>query len=197
MNNGKKRSILQTQVAALPIRISVTGQPEVLLITSRDTGRWIIPKGWPMKARKDHQAAAREALEEAGVSGRIGKKPLGAYRYDKQLPGRSEACRVMVYLLEVREERDAWRESGQRQRRWFTPAEAAANVSEPRLAVLIRRLGGGEAAEGPSSRAIAAEVAVLDDPTDGGARLRALPPQTLSAATPARRPEVGGPTKGG
>ena len=144
MKRGKELPIVRAQVAALPVRRSATGELEVLLITSRDTGRWIIPKGWPMRARKDHQAAAQEALEEAGVSGSIRKKPMGAYVYKKQLPDRVEACRVMVYVLEVREARDVWRESGQRQRQWFTPAAAAAHVSEPRLAAMIRRIGTDE-----------------------------------------------------
>ena len=152
MKRGKELPIVRAQVAALPIRRSATGEPEVLLITSRDTGRWIIPKGWPMKARKDHQAAAQEALEEAGVSGTVRKTPMGAYVYRKQLPDRVETCRVMVYVLEVREARDGWRESGQRQRQWFTPDAAAAHVSEPRLAAMIRRF----AAEDLDSRKVTA-----------------------------------------
>ena len=139
----KKEPFVRAQVAALPVRHTI-GEPEVLLITSRDTGRWIIPKGWPMKGRKDHRAAAREALEEAGVTGSICKEPLGAYLYKKQFTDRIEACRVMVYVLEVREERDAWREGRQRQRQWFTPDVAAANVSEPCLAAMILRLASEE-----------------------------------------------------
>ncbi len=116
----------------------------MLLITSRETHRWVIPKGWPMRDRKDYQAAAREALEEAGISGRIRKRPLGAYTYQKRLVGHVEPCRVMVYVLEVEKERVTWRERDQRTRQWFKPSDAADNVDEPRLAAMIRSLGQGD-----------------------------------------------------
>ena len=94
-----------------------------------------------MGDRKDHQAAAREALEEAGISGRIRKRPLGAYTYRKRLVDRVDFCRVMVYVLEVDEERVTWPERDQRTRQWFEPDNAADNVDEPRLAAMIRSLG--------------------------------------------------------
>ncbi len=72
------------QVAALPFRVGADGRIEVLLITSRDTGRWIIPKGWPMAGRKAHQAAEREAYEEAGLEGQIAANPVGRYHYQKR-----------------------------------------------------------------------------------------------------------------
>jgi 8-oxo-dGTP pyrophosphatase MutT (NUDIX family) len=132
---GKERRH-RAQVAALPVRLAADGIG-VLLVTSRETRRWIIPKGWPMKGRKDHQAAAQEALEEAGVAGRIGKHPIGAYTYQKRLGQRVEPFRVMVYLLTVETQLDTWRERDQRKRRWFAPAEAAARVKEPALAAMI------------------------------------------------------------
>ncbi|HEX2018774.1 MAG TPA: NUDIX hydrolase, partial [Aurantimonas sp.] len=70
------------QFAALPFRTDADGV-EVLLVTSRDTGRWVIPKGWPMKNRRPHRAAAIEAFEEAGVVGKASKVPMGTYDYDK------------------------------------------------------------------------------------------------------------------
>ena len=94
-----------------------------------------------MGGRKDHQAAAQEALEEAGISGRIRKRPLGAYTYRKRLNDRVDPCRVMVYVLEVDEERVTWPEHDQRTRQWFEPDNAADNVDEPRLAAMIRSLG--------------------------------------------------------
>ena len=130
----------RAQVGALPFRVA-DGIAQVLLVTSRETRRWIIPKGWPMKGRKDHEAAAREAAEEAGVAGRIRKRPMGAYTYQKRFADRVEPCRVMVYALEVERELSAWRERDERQRRWYTWAEAAALVSEPRLALMILSLG--------------------------------------------------------
>lgn len=126
----------RAQVAALPMRYGSNG-PEVMLITSRESRRWIVPKGWPMKGRKDHEAAAQEALEEAGLEGRIHKRPLGAYTYDKRSDLIVEPCRVMVYRLDVASERRSWRERGQRERRWFSAAEAAIHVTESRLASMI------------------------------------------------------------
>ena len=109
----------RAQVAALPFRRGAEGN-EVLLITTRETKRWIVPKGWPMKGRKDHEAAAIEAAEEAGVTGKIRKRPIGAYTYDKKLADHVEPCRVMVYRLDVEALVPAWPESEQRTRRWFS-----------------------------------------------------------------------------
>lgn len=130
----------KAQVAALPVRAGPEGC-EVLLITSRETRRWIVPKGWPMKGFKDYEAAAREALEEAGIKGKIHKHPLGAYTYQKRLTDRVEACRVMVYRLDVEKQHDTWPERDQRMRRWFKLEEAADRVSEPRLASMILSIG--------------------------------------------------------
>ena len=70
-----------SQVAALPVRIDTGGKPWILLVTSRETSRWIIPKGWTMKGRRAWEAAAIEAIEEAGVVGRLRRKPIGSYHY--------------------------------------------------------------------------------------------------------------------
>ncbi len=72
------------QYAALPVRVAADGQIEVMLITSRGTKRWIIPKGWPMKKRTPAEAAVTEAFEEAGLKGEIvGQRPVSTYRYIK------------------------------------------------------------------------------------------------------------------
>ncbi len=128
------------QYAALPYRLAE--ETEILLVTSRETQRWVIPKGWPMKGKKPHAAAAREALEEAGVSGRIGKAPIGAYRYVKRLKnGAPLVCDVDVFALEVARQRKRWPEQHQRTAHWFTVAEAAEAVHEPELQALIERFG--------------------------------------------------------
>ena len=129
----------RAQVGALPVRGKV-GAYEILLVTSRDTGRWIIPKGWPMKGKKDHEAAAQEAFEEAGVTGRMHKHPMGAYTYVKGTRDGSEAIRVMVYMLEVREEVDRWPERKQRSREWVSAGKAASMVNEPGLSEILARL---------------------------------------------------------
>lgn len=130
------------QIAALPYRATGEGRNgpvEVLLVTSRRTGRWVIPKGNRRKTEQPHVAAAREAAEEAGVSGAICPASLGSYEYCKTLRTGGEAmAQVRVYPLAVTEEHSDWPEAGQRTRRWFSLAAAAEAVAEPDLQALIR-----------------------------------------------------------
>ena len=127
----------RSQFAALPWRLGPDGV-EVLLITSRETRRWVIPKGWPIKGKKSAQSAAQEAFEEAGVRGKIGKRPMGAYAYDKRLKnGRLQHVRVAVFALQVDAEHQVYLEAGQREKVWLPPAEAARQVDEPELMVLL------------------------------------------------------------
>ena len=124
------------QYAALPYRLS--GGLMVLLQTSRDTGRWVLPKGWPMKGEKPYSAARREALEEAGVVGPIGRRPIGTFHYPKRLAdGAVVTCEVHVYPLAVESQRKRWPERRERTQRWFKPEEAAQLVQEPELAALL------------------------------------------------------------
>lgn len=129
------------QVAALPIRREGS-DVAILLVTTLDTGRWIIPKGWPMPDRSDPEAAAQEAWEEAGVRGTVRTESIGAYTYGKRRKrGRVTLVRVDVYLLEVTDEQPTWPEQMQRRRQWFTPAEAALRVLEPELAIMLAAVG--------------------------------------------------------
>jgi len=128
----------RAQFAALPWRRDAAGEVEVLLITSRDTHRWVIPKGWPIKGKSSSKSAAQEAFEEAGVTGKITKKPLGGYAYDKRLKnGRLQHVRVAVFPLQVEREADTYLEKGQREKLWLPPPEAARKVDEPELMVLL------------------------------------------------------------
>ncbi|OCI94000.1 DNA mismatch repair protein MutT [Rhizobium sp. AC27/96] len=112
---------------------------EVLLITSRESGRWVIPKGWPMDRKLPHQVAEREAWEEAGVSGKARKKSFGYYTYLKSLDtGETVPSVVQVHLLEVAGMSAQFPEHGQRQLKWLQPNEAAALVREPELKGLLR-----------------------------------------------------------
>jgi 8-oxo-dGTP pyrophosphatase MutT (NUDIX family) len=111
---------------------------EVLLITSRDTGRWIIPKGWPMQGLAPEAAAAQEAWEEAGVQGETDPVCLGRYGYQKCLSVTAQVpCAVAVYGLRVADLATTYPEVRERRREWFTAAEAAERVDEPDLARLI------------------------------------------------------------
>lgn len=128
------------QVGAIPIRKGANGQLEVLLVTSRDTGRWIIPKGWTSKRMSDSKAAAREARQEGGVTGKITSKPIGGYRYRKIEIDGGRMVDVAVYLLTVKKEKSRWSEQDQRERAWFDVKTAARRVREAKLAELIRSL---------------------------------------------------------
>lgn len=140
MAHASKRTRLSEtrQVAALPWRIE-DGERRILMITSRETRRWVIPKGGRMVGKSDPEAAAQEALEEAGVKGEIEDHSIGVFRYAKGLKdGGQRLCVVSVYPLEVLIQLGAWPEAHQRERRWMTAAEAAEAVHEPDLAALIR-----------------------------------------------------------
>lgn len=126
------------QYAALCYRIKKKQGLEVLLVTSRDTGRWIIPKGWPMPGKKSHAVAEREAYEEAGVKGKAEREPLGYYTYLKGLNyGLKVFCRVQVHALKVDAILKQFPEKGARQIEWVSCTEAAARVNEPDLKTLL------------------------------------------------------------
>jgi 8-oxo-dGTP pyrophosphatase MutT (NUDIX family) len=125
------------QVGALPIKRAPDGSLNVLLVTTLQTQRWIIPKGWPWPGQQDWAAAAAEAREEAGVLGDAGEGIIGCYTYEKRRQDGPVPVRVSVYLLEVREELETWPECRRRQRAWFTLADAAEAVREPELRALL------------------------------------------------------------
>lgn len=130
------------QFAALPWRSGAGGEIEILLATSRDTKRWVIPKGWPMKGRKPHIAAKIEAMQEAGLTGKIEKVCLGFYDYEKRLQkDASVYCRVEVFALQVEGQKKRWPEKNERATRWFPCALAAQQVDEPQLQEIIRAFG--------------------------------------------------------
>jgi len=131
------------QVGALPVRRAPDGSLLVLLLTTLQTQRWIIPKGWPWPGEQDYTAAAEEAREEAGVLGEPNAISFGTYTYEKRRSSGLVPVRVTVYLLEVREELEIWPECERRQRAWFTPSEAAAAVQEPELRDLLLQLHDG------------------------------------------------------
>lgn len=143
MQTPKKKG--RFQAAALPYRLE-DGQASILLVTSRETRRWVIPKGWVDKDEKPAQAAKREAFEEAGLTGKVAKAAIGAYSYDKRLPdGSLLPCDVKVYPLKVEAQKKKWPERGLRDGRWFSPEAAARAVDEPGLKELISRFAARKA----------------------------------------------------
>jgi len=135
-NNGKQFQ----QYAALPFTVE-DGELLILLVTSRETGRWIIPKGWPEKKLKPYQVAEREAFEEAGLLGWISHKSLARFQYTKRIDENTRRlCTVEVFALAVEQELDDWPERTQRQRQWMTPAQAAQHVTEAGLAEFLAAL---------------------------------------------------------
>lgn len=117
------------------------GRLMLLLITSRETRRWVLPKGWAERGVAPHEQAAREAFEEAGLEGEVGLTRLGSYRYDKRRRGgRSIAVRVDVFPMDVERRHEDWPEKGQREAIWVTPEEAATLVEESGLAAILRDL---------------------------------------------------------
>jgi 8-oxo-dGTP pyrophosphatase MutT (NUDIX family) len=143
-NKRSKASVaIRVQYGALPYRLHDDASVEVLLVTSRETKRWIIPKGWPIKGLKPPKAAAREAYEEAGVRGHVAGRAIGRYIYEKRLEDGviTVPCEVDVFPLLVKRQSKDWPESKQRTTRWFPAAKAAALVKNDQLHDLILELG--------------------------------------------------------
>ena len=139
--SNSTRAAKRVQYAALPYRLRGASRTEVMLVTSRDTRRWIIPKGWPQKGKAPHKSAAREAFEEAGVVGAVGKRPVGSFPYHKRLKnGVVEVCEVHVFPLRVSRQSRQWPEKEQRDVKWLSAKAAAKVVKEPLLREIIRRL---------------------------------------------------------
>jgi 8-oxo-dGTP pyrophosphatase MutT (NUDIX family) len=128
------------QFAALPLAVQ-EGETKVMLVTSRETRRWVLPKGWAEPGLAPYELAAKEAFEEAGLVGEVDPEPVGFYSYDKRLRGgRSVPCEVGVFPLWVAQQLEDWPERKQRETRWFTPAQAAMEVEEGGLVTLLLRL---------------------------------------------------------
>ncbi|MFY0622369.1 MAG: NUDIX domain-containing protein [Pelagimonas sp.] len=129
------------QIAALPIQWDAKGRMKILMVTSRGTKRWVMPKGWEMDNTKPWDAAAIEAMEEAGAKGTISSEVLGTYRYLKVRDnGKLVPCLVRVYPMLVEELKRDWKERGQRTRKWFSPKTASKLVVEEELSELLLSL---------------------------------------------------------
>jgi 8-oxo-dGTP pyrophosphatase MutT (NUDIX family) len=137
----KIKPALRMQYAALPYRFTLPAGLEVLLVTTRRSKRWIIPKGWPIKGLAPSKSAAREAFEEAGVRGKIGTKSVGVFSYDKLLDEHAIPvnCEVKVFPLLVKRQSEVWPEMEQRLFQWFEPSEAVSLIREPQLKKLVAK----------------------------------------------------------
>lgn len=137
MSRKFRRTKVREQFGAAPYRIGSDGRLEVMLVTTRETHRWMVPKGWPIKKLGPLGTAMREAYEEAGVRG-DGGPAIGAFDYLKVMrKGPNQICEVEVFPLLVQEELDDWPEKSERERRWFGTDEASAAVEEERLRMIL------------------------------------------------------------
>jgi 8-oxo-dGTP pyrophosphatase MutT (NUDIX family) len=137
----KTTAARRVQYGALPYRLSAGSRPQFMLVTSRETRRWIIPKGWPKKGKSPHYSAAREAFEEAGVVGAVAMRSVGSFSYEKRLKnGGAVVCDVRVFPLEVRRQNKQWPEKQERVVEWLSASQAAEKVKEPKLSAIILRL---------------------------------------------------------
>ncbi len=139
---SRKGSALPLQSGALPWRLKGRKKAEVLLVTGRRSGCWMIPKGWPMVGKSFADSAAQEAFEEAGIEGKVGQEPIGTFRHVKQhlLFGEMEVD-ILVHPLAVKRELSDWPEKGERNRKWFAFDVAATRVNSTELGGLILEFG--------------------------------------------------------
>jgi 8-oxo-dGTP pyrophosphatase MutT (NUDIX family) len=139
---GKKRP--GRQFAALPLMVR-NGETLVMLVTTRESRRWVLPKGWAEVDVAPHDLAAREAFEEAGLLGQVVQEAAGEFTYEKRLDtGETVLCKVVVYPLWVTQQLENWPEQHQREAQWLTLAEAAMMVDEGDLSALLLRLAAPE-----------------------------------------------------
>ena len=137
MEAAQKRQV-RSQFAALPFRVTDDGL-QVLLVTSRQRKRWILPKGWPERGLTPAQCALKEAYDEGGVKGKAYDLCLGVYSYSKILPdGTLMPCLGMVYPVKVKSTLQKYPEKSERRRKWFTPKKAASLIQEQELKKIVK-----------------------------------------------------------
>jgi len=135
LRSGSKKDV-RSQFAALCYR-KKEGKVQVCLVTARKSGRWILPKGWPMDGATPAEAAAVEAWEEAGITGTPVDHCLGVFSSVKPLGATEAPVVVMVYPVKITKEHDRWPERKQRRRKWMNPKKAAKRLTEPELRQIV------------------------------------------------------------
>jgi 8-oxo-dGTP pyrophosphatase MutT (NUDIX family) len=137
----RTRPVLRVQYAALPYRFTPMAALEILIVTTRQSRRWIVPKGWPIKRLTPSKSAAREAFEEAGVRGKIGARAIGNFTY-KKTAGQTVVdanYEVKIFPLLVRRQSATWPEHGQRVVQWVDPERAISLIREPELKAIVAK----------------------------------------------------------
>ena len=135
LGDGTKAD-LRTQFAALCYRTK-DEKLQFCLVTSRRSGRWIIPKGWPLDGETPMDAAATEAFEEAGVKGKVHPRPIGVFSYYKVRSEDELPCIAVVYPLSVKKILNRWPERKERKRKWVSRKRAATLVDDAELKQII------------------------------------------------------------
>lgn len=130
------------QIAALPVFINGNGEVEICLVTSRGSGRWIIPKGNPIDGLEPHEVAAQEAREEAGLIGQMEPLSIGTFEFNRNRGGRETTCSVAVYVLKAERQLRKWEERDQRSVRRCSLKKALSLVCSPSLAEIMRQYAG-------------------------------------------------------
>ena len=139
--------VQSVQYGVLPWRRAADGL-QLLLITTRSTKRWIVPKGWPEKNMAPNECAAHEAYEEAGVLGDVADQPIGTFSHRKQLKsGHLITCRIHVFDMEVTGIAEDWPEKDEREIRWCTAEEAMALASDLGLRRIVAKFCNAATAE--------------------------------------------------
>jgi len=163
---------VRVQYGALPYRLTEAGVLEILLVTTRETRRWIVPKGWPIKGLNPAESAAREAYEEAGVRGKVGAKSIGAYVYEKRMEdsGVTTPCEVRVFPMLVKRQFETWPEAHQREARWFKAGEAVSLIKELALQELIASFVNKKSTKSVRRKKGSAEAETVER-ADSGARM--------------------------
>jgi 8-oxo-dGTP pyrophosphatase MutT (NUDIX family) len=136
---GARKGQVRSQFAALCYRMR-NGNLQILLVTSRRSKRWIVPKGWPMHAKTPEAAVLQEAWEEAGVTGHVTGGCLGVYSYAKEMRDDSVTLPIiaLLYPVEVKARAKSFPEAGQRRCKWVSRKKAIKLVTEPELRRIIR-----------------------------------------------------------
>jgi 8-oxo-dGTP pyrophosphatase MutT (NUDIX family) len=137
----RTKPVVRVQYGALPYRFTPMAALEILIVTTRQSRRWIVPKGWPIKRLTPSKSAAREAFEEAGVRGKIGARAIGSFTYKKTAGQTADYpdYEVKIFPLLVRRQSATWPEHGQRVVQWVDPEKAISLIREPKMKAIVAK----------------------------------------------------------